>query len=86
MTPSRRRTDAAARRRLDRLSPREREVLAMILAGKPNRRVAADLDISEKTVEVHRAHIMEKTGAQSFAELVTRAVQTDFMKSATSRP
>ena len=72
--------DAAARRRLDRLSPREREVLAMILAGKPNRRVAADLDISEKTVEVHRAHIMEKTGAGSFAELVTMAVQTGFGK------
>jgi two-component system response regulator FixJ len=70
--------DADARRGFGRLSPREREVLEMILAGKPNRRVAEDLGISEKTVEVHRAHIMEKTGAKSFAELVAKAVQTDF--------
>jgi len=70
--------DADARRGLESLSPREREVLAMILAGKPNRRVASELKISEKTVEVHRAHIMEKTGAGSFAELVTMAVQTGF--------
>ncbi|MEK9752376.1 MAG: response regulator [Rhodospirillaceae bacterium] len=70
--------DADARRGFGRLSPREREVLEMILAGKPNRRVAEDLGISEKTVEVHRAHIMEKTGAKSFAELVAKAVQTGF--------
>jgi len=78
--------DADVRRRFEQLTQRERQVLEMILAGKPNRRVAQELEISEKTVEAHRAHIMEKTGAQSFAELVTRAVQTDFMKSATSRP
>lgn len=72
--------DAEARRRFQRLTPRECEVLAMILAGKPNRRVAAELEISEKTVEVHRAHIMEKTGASSFADLVTKVVQTEFLK------
>ena len=72
--------DADARRRFATLSPRETEVLEMILAGKPNRRVAEELAISEKTVEVHRAHIMEKTGAGSFAELVTRAVQTGFSR------
>ena len=70
--------DADARRGFGKLSPREREVLEMILAGTPNRLVAAALKISEKTVEVHRAHIMEKTGAKSFAELVTKAVQTGF--------
>lgn len=70
--------DADARRGFQKLSPREREVLEMILAGKPNRLVADALKISEKTVEVHRAHIMEKTGAKSFAELVTMAVETGF--------
>ena len=78
--------DADVRRRFEQLTQRERQVLEMILAGKPNRRVAQDLEISEKTVEAHRAHIMEKTGARSFAELVTRAVQTGFMKSAAPRP
>jgi len=78
--------DAEVRRRFEQLTQRERQVLEMILAGKPNRRVAVELDISEKTVEAHRAHIMEKTGAGSFAELVTRAVQTGFMKSGGARP
>lgn len=81
---SRRRTerlsvDADTIQGFKRLTPRERQVLEMILAGKPNRRVAFELEISEKTVEVHRAHIMEKTGASSFADLVTKAVQTQFM-------
>ena len=67
---------ADVRKRFNTLTPREREVLEKILAGQPNRRVAKTLGISEKTVEAHRAHIMEKTGAGSFAELVTKAVQT----------
>lgn len=72
--------DADVRKRFDSLSPREREVLEMILAGRPNRRVAKDLAISEKTVEAHRANIMEKIAAGSFAELVTKAVQTEFRR------
>ena len=52
----------------------------MILLGQPNRRVAKKLEISEKTVEAHRAHIMEKVGVGSFAELVTKAVQTGFQR------
>ena len=70
--------DADVRKRFEALTPREREVLEMILAGQPNRRVAKALEISEKTVEVHRAHIMDKIGAGSFADLVTKAVQTGF--------
>lgn len=72
--------DADVRKRFEKLTPREREVLEMILAGQPNRRVAMKLKISEKTVEAHRAHIMEKIGVGSFAELVTKAVQTGFQQ------
>ncbi len=68
--------DADVRKRFEALTPREREVMAMILSGHPNRRVAKELGISDKTVEAHRAHIMEKIGATSFADLVTKAVQT----------
>ncbi|NQV84090.1 MAG: response regulator transcription factor [Rhodospirillales bacterium] len=70
--------DAEVRKLFKALTPRECEVLKMLLSGQPNRRVAKVLGISEKTVEVHRAHIMEKTGAGSFAELVTMAVQSGF--------
>ncbi len=78
--------DADVRRRFQRLTARECEVLEMILAGRPNRSVANDLAISEKTVEAHRAHIMEKTGATSFADLVTKAVQTEFLKTRRANP
>lgn len=72
--------DADVRKRFKALSPREREVLEMLLNGKPNRLVAKELGISEKTVEAHRAHVMEKIDADSFAELVTKAVQTGFQR------
>ncbi len=72
--------DADVRKRFKALSPRECEVLKMLLAGRPNRRVAKDLGIAEKTVEAHRAHIMDKVGAKSFAELVTLAVQTGIQR------
>lgn len=60
-------------RRVDRLTPREREVLEAVVAGKTNRQIAAKLDISEKTVKVHRAHVMSKTQVDSLAELVVLA-------------
>jgi len=60
---------------MERLTPREREVLGHIIDGVPNRGVAEKLEISEKTVEAHRAHIMEKMQADSFADLITRVVQ-----------
>ncbi len=58
------------RHRLDRLTPREREVMDLVVSGMLNKQVAAELGISIKTVETHRACIMEKTAAGSLAELV----------------
>ena len=60
----------AQRARLASLTQREREVLRGIIAGMRNKLIAAELAICEKTVKVHRAHIMEKLGVRSVAELV----------------
>ncbi|GAB4059621.1 response regulator transcription factor [Uliginosibacterium sediminicola] len=65
-----RRQGAEAQRRIDQLTPREREVLELIVAGRLNKQIADDLGISIKTVEVHRARVMEKMSADSLAELV----------------
>jgi FixJ family two-component response regulator len=51
------------------LTPREREVMDLVVAGKPNKIIASDLGISPKTVEIHRARVMEKMQAGSVAEL-----------------
>ncbi len=64
------RQDAAVSRRLDHLTAREMEVLELIIAGRLNKQIADDLGISIKTVEVHRARVMEKMEAGSLAELV----------------
>ena len=58
------------RERRDRLTPREREVLELVTSGKPNKVMAADLSLSPRTVEIHRARVMEKMGASSLAQLV----------------
>jgi FixJ family two-component response regulator len=63
-----RRRCAAAR--LATLSQREREVMDLVVSGRKNKQIADVLGISVKTVEVHRAHVMEKMGASSIAELV----------------
>lgn len=55
---------------LQSLSEREAEVMQLIVAGHTNKTAAAELGISDKTVEVHRARVMEKTGARSLSELV----------------
>ena len=52
------------------LTPREREVLALVVDGKANKVIAIDLGLSERTVEIHRANVMEKMGARSVAHLV----------------
>ena len=56
--------------RLERLSAREREVLDQIVQGKANKEIAAQLNVSIKTVEFHRAHVMQKMGADSVASLL----------------
>jgi two-component system response regulator FixJ len=61
--------------RLDSLSERERQVLSGLLMGHPNKTIAYDLDISPRTVEVHRANVMTKMGAGSLSELVRMALQ-----------
>jgi len=61
---------AELRKCFDTLSPREREVLGMVVTGLLNKQIAAELGISELTVKTHRAHIMEKMRAGSLAELV----------------
>lgn len=60
--------------RLAMLTDRERDVLRRIIAGKPNKIIADELEISVKTVEFHRSKLMEKMGADSVAELVQLAL------------
>jgi two-component system response regulator FixJ len=75
-----RRTTASVRSaadvRLARLTAREREILDLLAAGHQNREIAAQLDISPRTVEVHKARIMEKLDCHSLAELI-RMNRTD---------
>jgi two-component system response regulator FixJ len=61
---------AELRRRLESLTPREREVMAFVVDGKANKVIAIDLGLSERTIEIHRANVMEKMGARSVAHLV----------------
>jgi RNA polymerase sigma factor (sigma-70 family) len=56
--------------KLGRLTPRERSVLERVVHGMPNKEIARSLGLSEKTIEVHRAHVMQKMEAGSVAELV----------------
>jgi two-component system CheB/CheR fusion protein len=60
--------------RIASLTPRQRQVMDMILAGLPNKNIAADLSISQRTVEHHRAAIMEKTGSKSLPALARLAL------------
>jgi FixJ family two-component response regulator len=58
------------RDRLATLTPREQQVMEMIVDGKANKVIAFDLNLSQRTVEIHRAHVMEKMQTKSLAELV----------------
>jgi FixJ family two-component response regulator len=64
---------AELRQRLSRLTPREREVLPLIVSGLLNKQAAVELGISEITIQIHRGKIMQKMGAASLAELVRMA-------------
>lgn len=62
------------RERFGTLTPREQEVMTLVIAGKANKMIAADLGVSTKTVEGHRARVMEKMQAESLATLVRMGV------------
>ena len=64
---------ADLRQRFESLTPRERDVLELIVDGKSNKGVASVLSISPRTVEIHRARVMEKVAAESVADLVRLA-------------
>jgi two-component system, LuxR family, response regulator FixJ len=63
------------RHRLETLTPREREVLDLVVHGKANKVIAGDLKLSQRTVEIHRARVMEKMQASSLAHLVRMVLE-----------
>ncbi len=67
----------AIRRRMEQLTPREREVLDLVTQGKANKVIAGDLNVSQRTVEIHRARVMEKMGASSLAHLVRMVIEAE---------
>ena len=72
--PDRAREATEAAHRIAALSPRERQVLDALVAGRPNKQIAFDLGISVRTVEVHRARMMERLGTRQLAEAIRLAV------------
>lgn len=66
--------NARAQRRIARLTPGERDVLKMLVKGKSNKAIAAELELSVRTIEVRRAKVMRKMKAESLAELVRLAL------------
>ena len=75
--PARTGSRKAANLRFAKLTTRERQVLRHVLAGEPNKIIAADLGINQRTVENHRASVMRKTGAGSLPALVRMALAAD---------
>ena len=71
------REHARIRARVASLTPREREVLDLLAAGKANKTMAQDLGLSPRTVEIHRTHVMEKMAAKSVAQLVRMVMELE---------
>lgn len=65
------------RERLEKLTPREREVMEKVVRGCANKVIAMDLGVSQRTVELHRARVMQKMGVRSLAELVRQVAQLE---------
>jgi FixJ family two-component response regulator len=66
--------------KIETLTPREREVLAHVVAGRLNKQIAGDLGTVEKTIKVHRSRMMEKLGIRTVADLVRMAGKLDLSK------
>lgn len=75
----RRRRIRTLRGRLESLTPREREVMRLVVRGRLNKQIAAELGISVKTVEIHRARVMRKMKADDLPRLVKLAIEGDFL-------
>ena len=73
--------------RIESLTPRERQVMGLVVEGAANKVIAIDLGLSERTVEIHRAKVMEKMGARSVAHLVKmRLTLTDQNQAGVANP
>jgi FixJ family two-component response regulator len=81
-----RRELAVLRERYARLTPREREVMAHVVAGLLNKQIAGELDASERTVKFHRAHVMKKMQAESLADLVRMAARLGLERPGATAP
>jgi RNA polymerase sigma factor (sigma-70 family) len=77
---------AALQAKLETLTPRERQVLELVVAGHLNKQIAADLGTVEKTIKVHRGRVMQKLGAKSLAELVRFAGRAGIVSLPTYNP
>lgn len=75
----------AAEKRLANLTVRECQIMELVLSGHPSKNIAADLGISQRTVENHRASIMRRTGSRSLPELARLAIAADWTMPVTQR-